>query len=710
VHSGVDASGQRLSSKSGSGGGGERNGRVSSTDWQALSQGADTLVFLMAGKQLGGICRALVAEGGRPASTPACVVRDAGRGEAGAAADADAAVDAFSLLGSDTTTTRTAAKKEKSAQERRSPFPRSQRVWRGTLQTLESVVFGDEAGNGGVGGDGLAKETSADRKSGSVNGHTSSSSSPRSSSSPPLKPGESLSPAVLIIGPTAGVDLRSRRSDSRGESGSGSSSTSSSSSSSATTNTPAETSSSSPSSLSLPAASHPSELRTVSAVTSSGADEGGSSTGGGAGGSDGAGGGIGAYEVLLLDLDGVLWCGDEPIQGAAEAVRRFLLDGGGGGGSSSGGGDDAATRRGDHQQQDRVRCDRRVFFVTNNSAKTRTEYAAKLSKALGLSVTHDMVATSAWAAANYLSSSSSSKCEEVNNADEVARTSSSSSRSRRVAFVVGSAALVQELEEAGVECVTKASHGFGTSSVTTTTTTTSSSTASSNISSEKEGSGHVPPTTTTTTTTTTVMTPSALAAVELDARVDAVVVGWTNEFDYADLCLAAAYANAEHFRGDAPQSSSLATTVELIGTNPDVCNVLPTNTDDAARQRRRLLPENGCFLAAVEAATGRGAGSGGSGGGKTTVIAGKPRAFLAHALIDTHGLDPSKVLVVGDRLDTDVAFANAAGLASALVLTGVATADDAAKACMPEAPQKTRPRFVFDSLSAVIAAMEAPET
>jgi 4-nitrophenyl phosphatase len=41
------------------------------------------------------------------------------------------------------------------------------------------------------------------------------------------------------------------------------------------------------------------------------------------------------------------------------------------------------------------------------------------------------------------------------------------------------------------------------------------------------------------------------------------------------------------------------------------------------------------------------------------------------------GADPQQTLVIGDRLDTDIAGANAAGMPSVLVLTGVSTLAEA---------------------------------
>ena len=73
--------------------------------------------------------------------------------------------------------------------------------------------------------------------------------------------------------------------------------------------------------------------------------------------------------------------------------------------------------------------------------------------------------------------------------------------------------------------------------------------------------------------------------------------------------------------------------------------------------------------------------------------------------------------MVGDRLDTDVAFANALtpegsesgeggdlSLTSALVLTGVSTLEQAEAARSPGADRATRPDLVFDSLADLVDA------
>ncbi|MCZ8380866.1 HAD-IIA family hydrolase [Mycobacterium sp. CPCC 205372] len=100
------------------------------------------------------------------------------------------------------------------------------------------------------------------------------------------------------------------------------------------------------------------------------------------------------------------------------------------------------------------------------------------------------------------------------------------------------------------------------------------------------------------------------------------------------------------------------------------------NVDLTLPSERGLLPGNGSMVAALRAATAR-----------EPQVAGKPQPTLfSDALSRGSYATP---LTVGDRLDTDIAGANAAELPSLLVLSGVSTADDTLRA-----PADLRPRFI----------------
>ncbi|QUR67460.1 HAD-IIA family hydrolase [Mycobacterium spongiae] len=88
------------------------------------------------------------------------------------------------------------------------------------------------------------------------------------------------------------------------------------------------------------------------------------------------------------------------------------------------------------------------------------------------------------------------------------------------------------------------------------------------------------------------------------------------------------------------------------------------NVDPTLPTERGLLPGNGSMVAALRAATG-----------VDPQVAGKPAPTLMTDAISRG--DFRAPLVVGDRLDTDIEGANAAGLPSLMVLTGVNGARDA---------------------------------
>jgi glycerol-1-phosphatase len=93
-----------------------------------------------------------------------------------------------------------------------------------------------------------------------------------------------------------------------------------------------------------------------------------------------------------------------------------------------------------------------------------------------------------------------------------------------------------------------------------------------------------------------------------------------------------------------------------IATNPDL--TMPTD--------RGIAPGNGSFVAAVATASGR----------TPDVVAGKPKPdIIFEAIRRSNAQTP---IMVGDRLDTDIAGGQAAQIPTVLVLTGVHTQVDIA--------------------------------
>ncbi len=147
---------------------------------------------------------------------------------------------------------------------------------------------------------------------------------------------------------------------------------------------------------------------------------------------------------------------------------------------------------------------------------------------------------------------------------------------------------------------------------------------------------------------------------DLASRADIVVVAGTDELDYGDLRDAALAAR----RG-----------AEFLATSRDPTYPMPDG----------LWPGTGAVLAAVEIASER-----------TATIVGKPEPDLFTTALDRLG--DGRTLVVGDRLESDIAAAAKVGLDSALVLTGGVTRQQVAEF------EGGAPTMVCDSLAALVDA------
>nr|WP_246336383.1 HAD-IIA family hydrolase [Flexivirga oryzae] len=120
-----------------------------------------------------------------------------------------------------------------------------------------------------------------------------------------------------------------------------------------------------------------------------------------------------------------------------------------------------------------------------------------------------------------------------------------------------------------------------------------------------------------------------------------------------------------------------------VATNDDL--TLPTD--------RGVAPGNGSLVAAVRLAVE-----------VDPVVVGKPGALLYELAAQALGTDVEHTLGVGDRLETDVAGAHAAGLSALHVLTGVHGPADLVRA-RPD----LRPRFVAEDLRALGEAYQEPQ-
>ena len=250
------------------------------------------------------------------------------------------------------------------------------------------------------------------------------------------------------------------------------------------------------------------------------------------------------YDALLFDLDGVLFRGEQTIEGAPETLR--------------------ALRGAGH----------RLAFVTNNSARTPDEVAAKL-RGHGFEALAAEVVTSALATADLLAS-----------------------RGGGSVFVIGERGVREALADAGLEVL--------------------------------DGE---------------------------PSEADHVVVGWDRRVDYDRLRVASLLLQ----RGSA-----------FVATNADRSYPAPDG----------LWPGAGALLAVLTTTTGR-----------EPEVVGKPGTSLYRLALDRIGGE--RPLVIGDRLETDIAGAAALGWDSLLVLSGVTTAEDLAGSSV-------RPTYLGNDVSALL--------
>jgi len=115
-----------------------------------------------------------------------------------------------------------------------------------------------------------------------------------------------------------------------------------------------------------------------------------------------------------------------------------------------------------------------------------------------------------------------------------------------------------------------------------------------------------------------------------------------------------------------------------------------TNADATVPSPRGPLPGNGSLVAALRFATGT-----------EPVVTGKPNPAMHLESVQRSAAQ--RPVVVGDRLDTDVEGANAAGCPSLLVFTGVTAAAD-----LLSAAPALRPTFIAPDAGGLLVAHVAP--
>jgi len=150
-----------------------------------------------------------------------------------------------------------------------------------------------------------------------------------------------------------------------------------------------------------------------------------------------------------------------------------------------------------------------------------------------------------------------------------------------------------------------------------------------------------------------------LSLVDATASPDVYVASWTRGFNYDDMAHALDVVDHE---------------TTFVGTDPD--RTIPRPEGE--------VPGSGAVIGAVARTVGR----------EPDVILGKPSEQAATLALGRLDLPPESCLVVGDRLDTDLALGDRLGMTTVLVESGVADSGDIESSGVT-------PDYVVDSIAAL---------
>jgi len=146
--------------------------------------------------------------------------------------------------------------------------------------------------------------------------------------------------------------------------------------------------------------------------------------------------------------------------------------------------------------------------------------------------------------------------------------------------------------------------------------------------------------------------------------IDAVVVAFDRTLDYRKLNTA---------------YQALMRGAKFFATNADKMCPMPSIDGTPAG-----IPDAGGTIAALEHMTGR----------KLELLAGKPSTLTMQVAMAKANVAPERMMMVGDRLETDIFMGQQAGMVTAVTLTGVATRADVAR-------MERQPDFVINNLGEI---------
>ena len=177
-----------------------------------------------------------------------------------------------------------------------------------------------------------------------------------------------------------------------------------------------------------------------------------------------------------------------------------------------------------------------------------------------------------------------------------------------------------------------------------------------------------------------------------DARVFLVgTAGMRREMEEAGIAVVPTHEGATHVVAGLDMT---ITYEKLSHAHYAICNgaaFIATNLDATFPDGpTTTTPGGGALVAALTTSTG-----------VTPLVMGKPEPAGLSLIAASWGVSAGDMAVVGDRLDTDIAAANAFGCLSVLVLTGVSTRAEAEQAVAAE-----KPGAVLESLADLPSVLE----
>ena len=117
---------------------------------------------------------------------------------------------------------------------------------------------------------------------------------------------------------------------------------------------------------------------------------------------------------------------------------------------------------------------------------------------------------------------------------------------------------------------------------------------------------------------------------------------------------------------------------DYIATHPDL--VCPTENGNE--------PDAGLVIHSLKVCTGR-----------EPVVIGKPQPQMVYSALKKYGAAPEETILIGDRLYTDIACGNNAGIDTILVLSGEGTMEDCER-------YGVKPTYIFNDIADVLAALK----